>query len=339
MSDNKFFRYAVGAIVVFLLGVVLKSARSIVYPFILAVFIASVIDPVVALVTRLKIPKAAAVALILIGAFVVLFLFGLVVYSSGKTLAAGLPRYQKRAVEMARFAERGLGGLPVSPQVASSVEKINLHGLAALLLGALGPFLGLVSKLVLLFLFLVIIVSGRGSLAEKIRLTLKPELAVETIGALERISSQARRYLIAKTLLSLAKGLAVWAVLDLFGVDFAVVFGFLAFLMNYIPNIGSVTTAALCSAFAFFEVGSPWSSLWIFVIAIGLDVALANLVEPRIIERGWGLSPFMVLLSLLFWGWLWGIPGVVMAVPLTIVLKITCQNVPVLQPIANLMNP
>jgi predicted PurR-regulated permease PerM len=77
--------------------------------------------------------------------------------------------------------------------------------------------------------------------------------------------------------------------------------------------------------------------LWILIITVGLDTAMGNLVEPRIMGKGLGLSPLVVLFSLLFWGWLWGIPGIIMAVPLVAVVKIVCQNVPVLRPFALLM--
>jgi AI-2 transport protein TqsA len=339
VDDKSYFRFAVGVVVAFILGVVLISARTLIYPFILAVFISFVIEPVVSLLMKFKIPKAAAVAFILLGVFVVVFLLGLLVYSSGRTLAVQLPHYEQRIMEIASFLQRALGGFPVSLRVASSIQKINLQGLASVLIGALGPFLDLVVKLVLLFVFLVFIVAGRGNMFAKIRATLKAEQAAEVTGVLERIGVQVRRYLVAKTLLSLLKGVAVWAVLVIFGVDFALVFGFLAFLLNYIPNIGSLLTAVLVTGFAFFEFGTVGLPVVLFIAVIWLDVLALNLVEPRVLERGRGLSPLVVLLSLLFWTWLWGVPGMFMAIPLTVILKIVFQNVPVLQPVANLMNP
>jgi predicted PurR-regulated permease PerM len=129
----------------------------------------------------------------------------------------------------------------------------------------------------------------------------------------------------------------VWIVLALFGVDFAAFFGLVAFFLNYIPNIGSFAAAVLRVGFAFFQFGTFWTPFWILVITNGLDMVLGNLIEPRIMGRGLGLSPLLVFFSLLFWGWLWGIPGMILSVPLTALIRIFCQNVPPLRPVAVLM--
>ena len=137
--------------------------------------------------------------------------------------------------------------------------------------------------------------------------------------------------------MSLANGLMVWIVLLFFGVDFAALFGLLAFFLNFIPNIGSVIASVLRVGFAFFQFGNFWTPFWILVVTDGLDMILGNILEPRIMGKGLGLSPLLVFFSLLFWGWLWGIPGMILSVPLTAVVKIVCQNVPALRPVAVLM--
>ena len=139
--------------------------------------------------------------------------------------------------------------------------------------------------------------------------------------------------------MSLANGLMVWIVLLFFGVDFAALFGLLAFLLNFIPNIGSFIASVLRVGFAFFQFGTFWTPFWVLVVSNGLDMVLGNILEPRIMGKGLGLSPLLVFFSLLFWGWLWGIPGMILSVPLTAVVKIVCQNVPALRPVAVLMGP
>jgi AI-2 transport protein TqsA len=338
VDDNKFFRLAVGVTLLFILGIVLKAARSVIFPFILAIFISYIIDPIIAILMKFKIPKAAAVVLILLGTFVFLYLVGAVVYSSGKTLAAELPRYEQRISDLAGFLEKGVGGIPLKLRLASYLEKVNLQSTASLVMASLGPFVGLVSKLFLLFLFLAFIVAGRGRATAKVEKSLGPAVSKRVMEALDSINAQVRRYLGIKTLMSLANGLTVWIVLEIFRVDFALLFGFLAFLLNYIPNIGSLVAAVLRVGFAFFQFGTIWVPLWVLIITVGLDMLMGNLVEPRIMGKGLGMSPLVVLFSLVFWGWLWGIPGMIMAVPLVAVIKIVCQNIPALRPIAVLMN-
>lgn len=338
MDDRKFFRLSIGIVVIFVLGIVLKAARGVIYPFLLAVFISYIIDPFIAFLMRLKIPKAAAIFLILLGAFAVLSLIGVVVYSSGKTLAAELPRFEKRISDLSEWLGKGVGGIPLKHRVAALIDKINLQGVASFVLGAMGSVVGLISKLFILFLFLAFIVSGRGRVMAKIRKALTPERLAQVMGALDNINAQVRKYLVIKTAMSFVNGLTVWLVLAIFGVDFALLFGFLAFLLNYIPNVGSLIAAVLRVGFAFFQFGTLWVPLWILIITVGLDTLMGNLVEPRMMGKGLGLSPLVVFSSLVFWGWLWGIPGMIMAVPLVAVIKIVCQNIPALRPIAVLMN-
>jgi predicted PurR-regulated permease PerM len=337
MEDRKFFRLSISLVVVFVILVVLKAARDVIYPFLLAVFISYVIDPFMAFLIRLKIPKAAAIVLILLAAFAILSLIGIVIYSSGKTLAAELPRFEQRVSDLGEWLEKGVAGIPLKHRAGAWIEKINLKGIASFVLGTMGPVVGLFSKLFLLFLFLAFIVSGRGRVTVKIRKALTPERSAQVMGALDKINSQVRKYLLIKTAMSLVNGLTVWLVLEIFGVDFAPLFGFLAFLLNYIPNVGSLIAAVLRVGFAFFQFGTFWVPFWILVITVGLDTLVGNMVEPRIMGKGLGLSPLVVFFSLVFWGWLWGIPGMIMAVPLVAVIKIVCQNVPSLRPGAILM--
>jgi predicted PurR-regulated permease PerM len=339
LSDRKFFHAAIGLILIFLLGIVLKEARSVLFPFILAVFISYVIDPIVALLLRIGIPKAVAVVLILLGAFAALYVIGSVIYASGKTLAAELPRFEQRLTEAAGWLEKGLGGVPLKLRTAAYLEKTGLSRLASMVLASLGPFVGLVSKLLILCVFLAFIVAGRGRGTTKLVKALSPDRTAQVLKAVENINVRVRKYLLIKTLTSLLNGLEVWLVLTLFGVDFALLFGFLAFLLNFIPSVGSFIATVLRVGFAFFQFGTIWVPLWVLVITVGVDVVIGNWVEPLVAGRGLGLSPLVVLFSLVFWGWLWGIPGMLMAVPLMAIIKIVCENVPWLRPAAILMGP
>ncbi|HVP90215.1 MAG TPA: AI-2E family transporter [Terriglobales bacterium] len=339
MNDRRFFQAAAGLVILFALGIVVKEARSVLFPFILAVFISYVIDPVVAFLLKAGLPKAVALGLILVGAFVILYLFGAVIYSGGKTLAAELPRYEQRLTDLAGWLEKASGGVPLKLRLASALEKVNLQNLASLVLSSLGTFVGLVSKLFVLFIFLAFIVAGRGRFTAKLAKALGPERSEGILRISTRANAQVRKYLVIKTLTSLLNGLEVWLVMELFGVDFALLFGFLAFLLNYIPNIGSTVATILRVGFAYFQFGTPWVPLAVLVITVALDTVIGNLIEPKAMGKGLGLSPLVVLFSLVFWGWLWGIPGMIIAVPLTAVVKIVCQNIPALRPAAAFMGP
>jgi predicted PurR-regulated permease PerM len=322
-------------VVLFVAGVVLKLARPVLIPFILAVFLSYIIDPALTFLTRCRCPRREAVLIVLALMFVFFYLLGSLVYSSGKSLVAELPRYEERLGDLTRLLEQGVG--PFKVDLASAVGKLDMDKIAAFILRAIGPFFSVLSKLFLVFLFLIFIVSGRGRAVAKIQKALGDGRSKRISAVIEATNAQVRKYLVIKTAMSLANGLIVWVVLSLFGVDFAALFGFLAFLLNFIPDIGSLVATALRVGFALFQFGTFWTPFWILVITVGLDSILGYFVEPKVMGKGLGLSPLLVFFSLLFWGWLWGIPGMILSVPLTAVIKIVCQNVPALRPVAVLM--
>jgi len=334
MANSRFTKISIGLIVLFVLGVSLKLAKPVLFPFLLAVFISYLLDPILHFLTQKKIPKPAAIVLILFVAFVLIYLLGALLYSSGKSFASSFPLYEQRIAEIIRSIEEFFGQFPLETQISSFLDSVDVGQTAAFLVSAMGPFFRFAARLFLVFLFLVFIFAGRGRLLEKLRSALDPQRAALVTTALRSINSQIRKYLAIKTLMSVLNGLEVWLVLELFGVDFAVLFGFLAFLLNYIPNIGSFIATILRVGFAFFQFGTIWVPLWIYIITNGVDMVLGNVIEPRIMGKGLGLSPLVVIFSLIFGGWLWGISGMILAIPSVAVIKIICQNVSVLGPVA-----
>jgi AI-2 transport protein TqsA len=335
VNEDRFFQAALVVVLLFFTGVFLKLAKPVLIPFILAVFLSYIIDPALSLLTRFRCPRPGAVVVVLALMFVLLYLVGVLVYTSGKAFVAELPKYQERFRDLAGLLEKGLG--PFQIDVPKALQGLDINRVGSGLLKTIGPFLGFLGKLLLVFLFLAFIVAGRGKAEAKFAKVIGAGNADKFRGVLERINLQIRKYLVIKTAVSLANGLIVWLVLQAFGVDFAALFGVMAFALNFIPSIGSLVGTAVIVGFAFFQFGTFWTPFWILVITAVLDTIIGNLVEPRVMGRGLGLSPLLVFFSLLFWGWLWGIPGMILSVPLTAVIKIVCQNVPTLRPVSVLM--
>jgi AI-2 transport protein TqsA len=190
----------------------------------------------------------------------------------------------------------------------------------------------------LVLLFLIFILAGRGQAGVKIKNSFDSERSSKIISILQNIDHQVQKYLAIKTVVSFITGIIVAVVLMLFGVDFAIVFGFLAFLLNYIPNIGSIIATALPVFISVFQFETLWPAFWILVILISVQMTMGNFIEPRIMGKGLGLSPLVILFFLFFWGWLWGIPGMFLAVPIAAVIKIVCSNIPELNFIAVFMS-
>ncbi|HDL18350.1 MAG TPA: AI-2E family transporter [Bacteroidetes bacterium] len=141
-----------------------------------------------------------------------------------------------------------------------------------------------------------------------------------------------------KTLISLATGLIATIILIVFGVDFAVVWGMLTFLLNYIPNIGSIIATAPPILVAFLQFDSFLRPLWITVLLLLVQMAMGNIIEPKFMGKSLDLSPLVVILFLIFWGFLWGIVGMILAVPIAATIKIVTANFPALRPVSVLMS-
>jgi len=150
----------------------------------------------------------------------------------------------------------------------------------------------------------------------------RPEGSLRT---LDRFSRTANRYVVIKTLLSAVVGLAIWLWLVILGVDYPVLWGTLAFLLNYIPNIGSILAAAPATLLALVQLGAGPALLTVLGFLVIYNV-LGNLVEPKLMGRGLGLSALVVFLSLVFWGWVLGPVGMILSVPMTSLVKIGLES-------------
>lgn len=336
MKDS-FLRPAAGLIIVVLAVILLKTARPVLFPFVLAVFIAYMFDPALEFLTKKGVPKWPALAVILGTVFLVLFGMGFLVYSGTRQFAASLAAYAPRALHLANKAVAYFSGLFPAGEAPGAPVTLNVPELAGRMIGWLGSFLGFFGELALVFLFVILILAGRGRGVEKAVAAAGPGYADRICQALGELNRQVRKYIVIKTAMSLANGLMVWVVLTLFRVDFAWVFGLLAFFLNYIPNLGSLIATVLRVGFAYFQFGNFWVAFWVLVVTVGLDTLMGEFIEPKVMGSGLGLSPLVVIFSLVFWGWLWGMPGLLVAVPLTAVVKIACRNIPGLEPAAALM--
>jgi predicted PurR-regulated permease PerM len=187
-------------------------------------------------------------------------------------------------------------------------------------------------------LFLIFILAGRGQIIPKINHAFTEDRASKFCGVIQNIDSQIQKYLAIKTVVSFFTGVFALIVLLLFGVDFAILFGLLTFILNYIPNIGSFIATAFPVFFAIFQFETIWPAVWILVILVVIQQIMGTIVEPRLMGEGLDLSPLVILFFLFFWGWLWGIPGMILAVPIAAIVKIVTSNIPELEFIAIFMS-
>jgi predicted PurR-regulated permease PerM len=196
-------------------------------------------------------------------------------------------------------------------------------------------FIGLLKDAFMVVVFLVFILLEAAHMKEKLVLAFENKWA----GQIERLSNsivrQVMKYLSTKFLLSLATGLVVGVGLQLVGLEFAVFWGLIQFVLNFIPVIGSIAVGAFATLFALLQFWpEPTPIILTGLIMLGVNQLIGNVLEPKIMGDNLGISPLAVLLSLTIWGYLWGFAGMILAVPMTVIVKIVCENVPVLEPVS-----
>ena len=205
-------------------------------------------------------------------------------------------------------------------------------------LSSLGSFVTFAGHLLLIFIFMVFLLVGQHQVPDRIRRAFEPEQAQRINDVLERITQQMQAYLGAKALISFVTGVLVHLFLTLFDIDFAILWGVLACMLNFIPSVGSPLAAIPPILIALLKFDSLMPAVWVAVYLVVINVVLGGLIEPRLMGQRLNLSPLLVILSLLFWGWLWGITGMALAVPIMVTIKIICENLPSLYFVSVLMS-
>lgn len=338
MQGNKVIAASLVIIVIFIGGVVLRLAKPVLFPFFLAIFLSFILYPVIDFLNRIHIPKAFSVIFLLIITFFIIYLLGALFYSGGKAFASEFPKYGQKISSILTTLQQKFKLTSFNWETVDWIGKLDINKIGGFFLSSLGPFFSFMSNLFLIFIFLVFILAGRGRTRIKIKNSFDSSRASIIIDVIQNIDRQIQRYLAIKTVVSLITGILATIVLMIFGVDFAIVFGFFTFLLNYIPTVGSVIATLLPLIIAVFQFDTLWTAFWIFLLLGSIQMTIGSFIEPKLMGKGLGLSPLVVLFFLFFWGWLWGIPGMILAVPMAAIIKIVCSNIPSLSFVGELMS-
>ena len=314
----------------------MRAAEAIVVPFLLSVFIAIISAPSLFWLERKRLPRWLAM-LIVIGAIIAVGIgVTALVGTSIREFSRDLPEYRARInAQVVPLVEwlRAKGMSIPTGEYMSYFEPGAAVQLAADLLNGFGKVLG---NAFLIFLTVLFILLETASFPRKFR-----AVADDPDRALDRFAvfrENVKRYLVIKTVASLGTGVAIGLWLAMLGVDYPMLWGLLAFLLNYVPNIGSIIAAVPAVLFAAVQLG-PGAALWSGAGYLVVNVLVGSIVEPRFMGRGLGLSTLVVFLSLVFWGWVLGPVGMFLSVPLTMMIKIALDSRPDTHWIAVLLGP
>ncbi len=331
------FRYVVLTAAAWFL---LKELAPLLRPLLLAVFLAYVILPVGGYV-RGHVRGGVGRLVVLVGTALILAGVAAVAYRDMIDLTHQLPRLHRRVQELAGEASRyAAGNLPWLASAiggTASAEEQASTRLHEVLDGLLNNTAGAAVEGLQVLFFLMLILVEAGRFTRRVHGALPGGHAERVLAVAGNVNAAMASYLKVKVKACLVLAVPATLVLGLFGVRYAVLWGTLTFLANFIPYLGSIVACALPIGFALLDADIGWQPVAMAGILIGLHVASAYLVEPTMTGKAIDLSPLVVLIALSFWGLCWGLAGMVLAVPLTVMLKIILESAPGTRPIARLM--
>lgn len=301
----------------------MRAAGDILVPFLFSAFIAIIFTPPLFWMQKKGVPNLVAICFIITCLVAIFYLIARFVGTSVNDFSNSIPEYRQLLVSK-------LGGLQLwlarfGIEISDDMLKNSLNPATAMQMAAktLSGLSGALTNAFLILLTVIFILLEATSFPKKIRAGLKtPE---KSLAGFSKFTESVNRYLVLKTIFSLITGVFIWIWLSVLGVDFALLWGLLAFLLNYVPNIGSIIAAVPAVLLALIQLGT----LPCLLTGLGfliVNTVVGSIVEPRFMGQGLGLSTLIVFLSLVFWGWVLGPVGMLLSVPLTMILKIAFES-------------
>ncbi len=312
---------SVAAFVIVVTG--MKDAQDIALPVVFSLFLAILAWPVVRLLVRVHVPKALSILVVMLLIAGALVGSTAIVGDSLASFGSSIPKYQAPLeAQIDRINQlleaRGLSRLAEVESFfdpASILQAVRSIGAA---------ILSIASNLLIVLVTTAILLLEATEIGTKLRVAFRDRGGA---GWIEVAADNVQRYLALKTIFSLATGLLLGIWTAVWGLDFPVLWGLIAFVLNFVPAIGSIVAAVAPVTLA-LVLYSPGHAVAVAAGYLAVNVAIGNFVEPRIMGRRLGLSPFVVILSLFFWGYVWGPGGMLVGVPLTVIAKLMLETSP-----------
>jgi AI-2 transport protein TqsA len=303
-----------------------RLSANLLVPFLLALFIAVICGSPINALSRRGLPGWLASSLVGLAVAVGMFVMFALLGNTADDFIDALPGYQKQFQALLGswtewFADRGI-----------DISRDGLSGALdpAATIGFFGGFLnglgGTLSNIVLILFTVMFLLADAPSFPRKLAMS-ETDRSESSLRALQELASSMNGYIATKTLVSLLNGFLIWIALFFMDVQFAVLWGFLAFSLNFVPNIGSVLAAIPPVLLSLLD-GDPVRTGMIIGLYLVVNTVVGNVIEPRVMGQRVGLSTLAVFLSLVFWGWMFGAVGMLLSVPLTMVVKFITQQHP-----------
>lgn len=317
----------------------LRELGPIIKPLLLAVLVAYVVLPV-HLAVRKWVPGRLSLAASAVLSLILILLLTVGIQATVQILVAELPEFNRKALEMRQSFQGYVQ--EHYPQTAETINELafsdgdsSVREITNRLVGAAADTL---STAAVVGLYLLFILLEAGRFPDRVRRAFVGPRADRIMETIAGINQGIAHFLSAKVKASLILAVPVFVVLFVFRTPLALVWAVFTFFCNFVPYIGSVAGYGVPTMFVLIKFGFGWEFLTIAILLLAIHLVTASVVEPAVIGRAVGLSPVVILFALAFWGYLWGLTGMLLAVPLTVMLKIVCEHMDATRPLAKLVS-
>jgi predicted PurR-regulated permease PerM len=325
-----------------LISIILRELDSILKPFFIAIFMVYVLEPGVSFLAQKKIPRTLCYLIMVLIVFVLFYLLGVLIYANIEDFTRNFPAYETR---LSNF----IAGILKQFGIIENVSEIKLRDMKFLqwlpsdsvttfFSTSLGSFFDLIGNSAVVAFFMLFLIAEAQRFGKRIQVAYGAERANQALSLIQNINQNIRKYILVKLGVSFGTAVLAAMAMGFFRLDFFILFGVLTFLLNFIPYIGSIVATILPVVIAFLQFHSPWTAFWLLVILLVIQNLMGSVLEPKITGRQLNLSPLIVLISVMFWGWIWGAVGMLLSIPIITTIHIIFENIAATRSIAVMMS-
>ena len=324
-----------GIIALVVCFIVIQALKPVLMPVVFAWILSAMLAPLVRTLTKWRVPYALSVAFAIVFTVLVFFEAGILI---NELVSAFVPKYGEYSTKFTLYLKSVHAMLP--PKAVDVLTAFDWQTrVGKIVMSLSGLLISLSSTVVMVLIVTAFLLIEQRDFGAKLESAFPDHIADKIGDVIGGITRQVSRYLLLQFVISLATGVCVWLALWAIGVEFALAWGVLAFVLNFIPTIGSILASIPPILIALVQNApdSYWQPVVTAIALLAIQLAIGNVISPRVMGDHLNLSPVAVLVSLLFWAWLWGPAGALISVPVTAAIKIVCDNIAPLAPIGVLL--
>jgi AI-2 transport protein TqsA len=345
MNDNQNNRFLNITAALFLVGFscyVLKELQSILLSLFVAIIISFLFEPLYEWLKKKRFPSWAAILAVVIVILVVSNIASVFVYTSINSFTDGIPKYIQKIEGLGDNIAILLSKLGVSNEKIKETldfsKFLNGEKIAGVLSVIISGIAGIFTNYILILIYIIFLLSEFSSIKRRINAAFSKSGARTIADTLSDIFIDLRKYIVGKTLINFTHAFILTIIFLIFGLDFAIVWGLFFFFLTWLPQIGAFIATIFPVLIAFAQYDNILTPIVLLIIMVVVGYTMGSFVEPRVLGNKLNLSPLLLIFSLIFWGWMWGIVGMLLSVPVMSMIKIILSKFESTNPLAILMS-